>query len=207
MIHLDAVEIGDHVASWAAAGFSVDGSSVDVASTSIECLDDGRVPSWRLWSEGSLPDDIDGISTTVAGEMRDDCGTAHPNRVIGIDHLVLQSPDLDRTTEAFAALGVDCRHIREVPGAEPAMQQRFFRFGPVILELVGTAEPSGDGPASIWGFAFTVDDIDAAAAHLGEACGDPKDAVQPGRRIATVRTRALGISLPVALMTEPPPRA
>ena len=87
------------------------------------------------------------------------------------------------------------------------MQQRFFRLGGVILELVGAAEPTGDGPMSIWGLACNVADIDAAAQRLGPACGAPKDAVQPGRRIATVRTRDLGISLPIALMTPDPRHA
>lgn len=207
MIHLDAVIVGDDADAWWAAGFDVAAQAIRIGGTAIECTADGRVPSWRLWADGDpLPSDVDGIPTTAADLLRDPVPTDHPNRVVDIDHVVLQSPDLDRTTEAFERLGVECRRIREVPGAEPAMQQRFFRFGPVILELVGNAAPTGDGPASIWGFAFTVDDIDGAAAHLGAACGAPKDAVQPGRRIATVRTRDLGISLPVALMTEPPPR-
>jgi hypothetical protein len=33
------------------------------------------------------------------------------------------------------------------------------------------------------------------------ACNPPKDAVQPGRRIATLRTRELGLSVPIAFMT------
>lgn len=208
MIHLDAVQIGDDADAWRAAGFEVADGSIPVDTTVIECMHDGRTPSWRLWADGvALPADLDGIATTATEDPPDTRSSTHPNRVVGIDHLVLQSPDLDRTTEAFERLGVECRRIREIPGSEPTMQQRFFRFGPVILELVGNAEPTGDGPAAIWGFAFTVDDIDAAATHLGPACGAPKVAVQPGRRIATVRTRDLGISLPVALMTQRPPRA
>ena len=35
----------------------------------------------------------------------------------------------------------------------------------------------------------------------GEGLGTVKDAVQPGRRIATVRTKELGISVPIALMS------
>ena len=207
MIRLDAVQVGDDIDAWRGAGFVAVDDSITVGGSVIECAADDRGPSWRLWADGrSLPGDIDGIPTTTVDEPAAPVATEHDNRVVEIDHLVLRSPDLDRTTRAFADLGVDCRRIREVPGTDPAMQQRFFRFGPVILELVGTAEATGDGPASIWGFAFTVDDIDAAAAHLGPACGVPKDAVQPGRRIASVRTRDLGISLPVAFMTQAPPR-
>jgi hypothetical protein len=37
-------------------------------------------------------------------------------------------------------------------------------------------------------------------ASLGDRVGEVRDAIQPGRRIATLR-RSAGLSLPVALMT------
>jgi hypothetical protein len=47
-----------------------------------------------------------------------------------------------------------------------------------------------------------VDDLDAAHELLGDdRISAPKDAVQPGRRIATVRAE-VGLGLPVALMTH-----
>lgn len=207
LVHVDAVIVGDDPEAWADAGFAVDDGSAVIGATAIECRSDDSSPRWRLWADDEdLSDDFDGLSTEVAIDARQVANVSHPNRVVEIDHLVLASPDLDRTTEAFASLGVECRRIREIPDSDPAMQQRFFRLGSVIIELVGSVEPTGDGPTSIWGLAFTVDDIDAAAAHLGPACGAPKAAVQPGRRIATVRTKDLGMSLPVALMTAGPPR-
>ena len=45
-----------------------------------------------------------------------------------------------------------------------------------------------------------VSDIDHAATLLGDNLGTVKDAVQPGRRIATVRPEASG-GLPLALIT------
>jgi hypothetical protein len=80
-------------------------------------------------------------------------------------------------------------------------RQTFFWLGDVILELVGADEPEGDGPSKVWGLALTCSDLDATAATLGDKCGDPKPAVQRGRRIATLRTSALGISIPIALMS------
>jgi hypothetical protein len=44
------------------------------------------------------------------------------------------------------------------------------------------------------------DDLDATAAVLGERLGAVRDAVQPGRRIATVRREA-GLGTPLAFMT------
>ena len=60
-----------------------------------------------------------------------------------------------------------------------------------------------DGPARFWGITFTTADIDAAAELLGDKLGRVKDAVQPGRRIATVRKEA-GLGLPVALISSKP---
>ena len=52
-----------------------------------------------------------------------------------------------------------------------------------------------------WGVVLIVDDLDAAFALIGpDRMSAPKDAVQPGRRIATVRDD-VGLGLPVALMT------
>jgi hypothetical protein len=43
-------------------------------------------------------------------------------------------------------------------------------------------------------------DLDALAARLGDKLGPIRDAVQPGRRIATLRREA-GSSVPIAFMT------
>lgn len=58
------------------------------------------------------------------------------------------------------------------------------------------------GPARFWGLVLIVDDLDAAHELLGaDRISAPKDAVQPGRRIATIRTE-VGLGMPVALMTH-----
>jgi hypothetical protein len=57
------------------------------------------------------------------------------------------------------------------------------------------------GPARFWGITFAVADLDAAAALLGDRLGSIRDAVQPGRRIATIRREA-GVGLPVALISD-----
>jgi len=199
---LDALEVGDEPDAWADAGFTVTGGEVAIGGVRVRCLGDGAGHDrWRLRRDGAdLPASVDGIAT-VAGEGAPPAPTQHPNRVVGFDHVVLRSPDLDRTTEALAALGLDLRRTRRLGDGDDAFEQRFFRLGEVILELVGPARPTGDGPCTIWGYALVSEDIDASAALLGERCSAPKDAVQPGRRIATVRTRELGIGPAVALMT------
>jgi hypothetical protein len=66
---------------------------------------------------------------------------------------------------------------------------------------VGPVEPDGDGPAAFWGLTLVSADLDATRAALGdELIGAPRDAVQAGRRIATVR-RSAGLGTAVAVMS------
>jgi hypothetical protein len=115
---------------------------------------------------------------------------------VAIDHVVVTSPDPARTINALQAVGLEPRRTRDLD----TMRQTFFRLGPVILELVGPPAPDGDGPARFWGIAFTVADLGATARFLGARLGRVKDAVQPGRRIASLRREA-GLALPVAFMS------
>ncbi len=204
-LSLDALVVGDEPAAWTAAGFVVTDGDVVVDGTRIRCTGDGAgADRWVLRAGPDVaphvPASIDGLGTTTSDEPGP-APVTHPNGVVGLDHVVLRSPDLDRTTEALGAIGLDLRRIRDVAGGDRPLQQRFFRLGTTILELVGSPTPTGDGPCTIWGYAFVTDDIDASAAQLGDACSAPKAAVQPGRRIATVRTRELGIGPTIALMT------
>jgi hypothetical protein len=84
------------------------------------------------------------------------------------------------------------------------MRQMFFRLGEVILEVVGQPDTSGEGDPGFFGLAITVADLDAAGSLLGPALGDAKDAVQDGRRIATLRHRDLSMSVATALMSPEP---
>jgi hypothetical protein len=73
-------------------------------------------------------------------------------------------------------------------------------MGPIILEVVESERVTQER-SSFWGFVLIVDDLDAAVRRLGpERIGPARDAVQPGRRIASFRASA-GLGVPVALMT------
>ena len=201
MVWLDALVVGDEPEAWSAAGFTVTDGEVAIGGVRIACTGDGAgADRWRLRADEPVPADVDGIATTTT-DADPPAPAVHPNGIVGFDHVVLRSPDLDRTTEALGRLGLDVRRTRDVDLGEHSIQQRFFRMGEVILELVGPPRATGDDPCRIWGYALVTDDIDASAAWLGDRCSSPKPAVQPGRRIATVRTRELGIGPTVALMT------
>ncbi len=61
--------------------------------------------------------------------------------------------------------------------------------------------PPPTEPTSIFGLALVAADLDRTAETLGELLGAPKPAVQAGRRIAGLRHRQAGISLPIAVMS------
>jgi hypothetical protein len=142
--------------------------------------------------------DIDGLATEIT-EPRGPQYAAHEIGAVGLDHVVVMTSQLERTSEAIAtATGCELKRIRDLG----EMRQGFHRIGRggLIVELVERPDIP-DGPATFWGLVVNVDDLDVACHRLGvDRVSSPKDAVQPGRRIATVRQDA-GLGLPVALMT------
>ena len=115
---------------------------------------------------------------------------------------------LDRTVAALEGAGLDLRRIREEPTPAGAPRQAFFRLGSNIFEVVqepaeATERAGGDRPAFFWGLAFLAPDLEATVAGLGDRVSEIRPAVQPGRRIATLR-RSAGMSLPAAIMSPQP---
>ncbi|MFL5815995.1 MAG: VOC family protein [Conexibacter sp.] len=211
MIH--ELAIADEPSTWAALGFAVEGDVCRVGGVPIRLAgwDAGRgIVGWTL--DGLASDQLDGLPTRRVGGLAAAAATGapatHPNGITAFDHVVAITPMLDRTVTALQAAGLDLRRIREEPTPAGAPRQAFFRLGDVILEVVQAPDDalqrSGgvDGPAFFWGLAFKVTDLDATVAAIGEErCSSPRAAVQPGRRIATLR-RSAGLAVPVALMTE-----
>lgn len=212
---LISVTVADDPAAWEAAGFTVVEGSVTVGGTRIELV--GRaehrsergIRGWTISGLDSPEGDgsIDGLPTTFAAAAEDPGGTAqHRNGTTGIDHVVVITPDLDRTISAFAGVGLAVRRMRETESYGAPMRQAFMRLGPVVLEVVGGHEGSGqtaeEAPADWFGLALDVADLDATATLLGEGLGGIKAAVQEGRRIATIRHREFGMSVATALMDD-----
>jgi hypothetical protein len=211
-VTIDEILVGDPREAWEAAGFTVDDDGTcRIGSVRVRLVgrDGGkRILGWSLrdapaarLADGSL----DGLPTT-ASDAAPAVGAAHPNGATYIDHVVLLSPDLVRTTAALAAIGVEPRGERDTDSYGAPMRQIFFRLGEVILELVGQPDTTGEGDPGFFGLAITMADLDAAAARLGDHLGSVKDAVQDGRQIATLRHRDLGMSVAIALMSPEPAR-
>jgi hypothetical protein len=141
--------------------------------------------------------DVDGLATEVVAPATP-VYADHALGASGLDHVVVSTADLERTSGAIAAAtGCELKRIREVG----SMRQGFHRIGRggLIVELVERPDLPA-GPATFWGLVLIVDDLDAAHELLGaDRISAPKDAVQPGRRIATIRAE-VGLGMPVALM-------
>ena len=205
--------------AWAAAGFAVEDGSTRIGATRIRFEPDAEVTRGAIlgWSlAGVAGDDFHGLETTLldaeavaAADARS--APEHPNSALSIDHVVAFSPELERTVAAFERSGVRCRRLREPDredaGPGPDLRQAFFRLGETLAEVV-EVEPDRAAPggrARFWGLTAVLSDLDRAVAELGERVGSISEAVQPGRRIATIRREA-GLGLPVALITPGPAR-
>jgi hypothetical protein len=145
--------------------------------------------------------DLDGLATVPSGAPDRPPAPEHPNGAVRVDHVVVATPDVDRTLHALRAAGMEVRRERD---AGASRRQAFLWVGDTILEVVGPREAEGDGPARFWGLVVVVSDLDAACGRLGALASEPRDAVQPGRRIATVRREA-GLGAALALMSPHTP--
>lgn len=192
---LAGIALSDRSDDWEAAGFRVVDRLVSVGGLTVAL--DGAMNEPQWWFEPDVPGPIHGIPCAVAEQSS---GQDNPNGAHGVDHIVVMTPNLETTTAAFEERGFELRLARPIGSKE----QRFFWAGTTIIEVVGPSVPIGAGPAHIWGLALVCDDLHAAKELLGESLSDPKDAVQPGRRIAAIRTEDHNISITIALMSPHP---
>jgi hypothetical protein len=197
--------IGGSRANWAQVGINFSQAGVFAIGEIGLRIDEALPPglnSWALTNINSAIVSIDGIPTT--GNVNN--GRNEPSDAqgfvltpLGIDHVVVNTPDLERTSRALhEATGAELKRIRD---AGNGVRQGFHRLGDVIIEIVSAPSmPAGD--ASLWGFVLNVADVHEVAAYLGpDVLSPPKPAVQKNRLIATFRG-AVGLGVPVALMSD-----
>lgn len=201
-MRLTALGIHDDPAAWAAAGFAVDGEGRTTIGEVTFRIGPGTPAGAAWWSIDGFDGDLDGVP---AGDDPGEGPAEHPNGCVAVDHVVVVTDDLNRTRAAWSQAGLEPRRLRE---AGPVVQA-FYLLETTLAEVVGPA-PGGDvpvflgdppvGASRLWGLTLSVADLDATAALLGDRLGPVTDAVQPGRRIATLRPEA-GLAVPVAFMT------
>ena len=194
------IEIGDEPGRWADLGLAVDGASCTVGG--VRLVFAGGAPGiHHVVLSGLREERPDGLPF-VAAPPTESSETAPPDEpsgplgAVAVDHVVALTDSLERTTRALEAAGLPLRRVQP--------PQAFLPVGTLVLEVVepgaGPSRPSPGTGTRMWGLTLSVADLEAAAARLGDRLGPVRDAVQPGRRIATVRSEA-GLSVALALMT------
>lgn len=212
------LEIADPPELWQDLGYVVDGDGRCVIGSVEHRLvgqpaeegEPGGIVRWAVFGPGPDqvgPDGIDGLPTLLlADPYRPEEAPEHPNGVFRIDHLVIATSDTPRTAAELAAVGLERRGGRTSNSAGDQVDMTFFWAGrdpgdAVLLELSGPPTPAPEPrPARFRGIAYASRDLDATVAHLTGRTTMPREAVQPGRRIAAL-TAAAGSSLPMAFMT------
>ena len=192
--------IADPVKGWRELGFDVDDRGhVDIGGVRIRLGGVGSgITAWSLMRVNAMGA-IDGLPSPVPRVLYPPPFKTHPNGATGIDHVVVLTSSLERTSAALRRAGVELKRTQESERG----RMGFRRLGPAILEIV-EREDLGTDEARFWGLVVVVISIDAIAEQLGDRLGPIKQATQPGRRIATLRTDA-GISAPLAFMSPEPP--
>ena len=197
--------IGGAPTGWEAIGIHFSNENRCLLADVSLRIDSTLTPGLHAWAISEIDastTQIDGITTSLATNAATPQATPNSGfslHVVGVDHVVINTPNLQRTSDALAQLtGAPLKRTRD---AGNGVTQGFHKLGSVVVELV-TMPSMPEGPASLWGFVLNVQDLDGIAAHLGpDVLSPPKPAVQPGRRIATFRSAA-ALGVPVALMCD-----
>lgn len=191
------LDIGGPAEPWVELGLTVLDGHVHLFGTGLALVGgEAGLRGWAISGIDAGVSDIDGVPTRVVAAEQPVL-VDHPLGAIGLDHAVIVTDSLERTCAAVAeTTGAVLKRVRELG----EVRQGFHRLGSLVVEVVERAGLVESG-AAMWGLVIDVDDLDRAVAALGaDRCSEAKDAVQLGRRIATVRSTA-GLGLPVALMT------
>jgi hypothetical protein len=192
------IELGDAPAAWAALGFAPDAAGEVVLGEARLLLTGRGCGILGIHAAELTAPEPDGLPLQPSSRgltpgrgfqpsrrgLTPGRGLAHPNGATVVDHVVALTGSLERTVAALTAAGLDLRRS--------AGKMAFLRLGPTILEVV----ERGEDPSRLWGLVVVVPELEG----LGPLVGAPKDAVQPGRRIATV-SREAGLGTALALMT------
>ena len=113
-----------------------------------------------------------------------------------LDHLVIATPDPERTAALYGArLGLDMKLDRTI--AALGTRFLFFRTGGLVFEVIHRMKDGrGDGPDKIFGVSWRVESVEATRTRLQQAgleVSDVREGRKPGTRVFTVRTGTFGV--------------
>lgn len=199
-MRLAAIVVGGDAGPWQSIGLDTGADGrIAFANGALEFVPGAQgIVALVIDGVDDLAADIEGIPLRPGRPVP---AVEHPLGAFEIDHVVVMTDSLERTSEAVtAALGLECRRIRETD----TVRQAFHRFADqggvrgCIIEIVENARVR---QTALFGLVLNLADLDGTVSGMrAEQVGAPKPAVQPGRRIATVRA-GVGLGVAVALMS------
>ncbi len=204
MARITQLVVGGQPAAWSSIGLTFRDGLCSFGDVTLR-LDPSLAPGLQSWSVSGCRQvgDIDGIPTICTEDASNVASVVDSSviDIIGVDHVVVFTNDLERTSgEVDRVTGEPLKRIRD---AGNGVRQGFHRLASVIVEIV---EQQRVEHTMLWGFVLTVGNLDDVARHMGpDVLSPPKDAVQPGRRIAAFRS-GVGLGTAVALITPEPTR-
>ena len=192
--------IADPPERWQALGFEVDAvGHLDIGGVRIRLGGEGSgITAWSLMRVNAMGS-IDGLSSPVPRVLYPPPFKTHPNGATGVDHVVIHSSSLERTTAAFARAGVELGRTKAGEHGRTAAR----RLGPAMLEVVERPE-LGVEETRFAGLAIVVISLEQLAERLGERLEPIRPASVPGRQIATLRADG-SLSVALSFMTPEPP--
>ena len=105
-------------------------------------------------------------------------------------------PEFALGKTALIGAGVQVEDGRIFGSPQKGMLRSAPKMGDIELELIGPESEDRSRNWDLWGLVIAVDDIDARSELLGGLLGQVKPAVQPHRRIATLKKEAeLGVAI------------
>lgn len=204
MSRLVTLCVGGSAEPWSRLGLQFSGPDTYLADVQLHTVDgESGLFAWHISSPDLTPGSlsVDGIDTVIvpwSENLPQPTSPFGPTTIVRLDHVVVNTDNLDRTSEALEKLlDAPARRTREVGNG---VFQRFHMLDNTIIEVV-TGPHITDTGSSLWGMVVSVEDIHEFCGWLGpDGSNAPKPAVQKGRYIATVKP-AVGLGVPFAIMS------
>jgi hypothetical protein len=204
---LTELRIGDSEDLWLDLGFETAEGRCRLGTTDIVLTGstEGRGIHGWTWSGAHSTAQVGDITTAVVSAPDDDRdddvtpGPTHRNGAVGLFYVVLFGPSWKEAAGAVASLGLDPGHGVAMGSSRPVTLRSLADAGDVGVEVIGPEEPDPARGWRLWGIIVEVDDLDRTAEHLGRRLRSIKQAVQPGRRIATL-DKAAGSTVATAFI-------
>jgi catechol 2,3-dioxygenase-like lactoylglutathione lyase family enzyme len=126
---------------------------------------------------------------------------------MGGDHVVIFSGDPERAIDLYGSkLGIRLALDRTFEKRKTRIL--FFRLGLFTIEIGAPLRDVADGPAAddrLWGFAYRVDDIDAARERIAKAgltVSGVREGHKAGTRVCTVKNEPAGVATLIIQQAE-----